>query len=182
MLPHEPLIRSVLRQIIVSGIDIEDLLQETYSRILSRPSLEDILNPRQYAVQTARSVAIDHLRHLKVVSISVNEYMDRLNAPVADIDAQTRLEFREEIQAVADALAQVPERCREAFILRRIEGLSQKETALRLKISEKSVEKYMVRVVSLLMDVFGRGAKLRVRASHSVSYYQSNDDAFKPGH
>jgi hypothetical protein len=39
VLPHEALIRSKLKGMHVYGLDIEDVIQETYTRMLSVPSL-----------------------------------------------------------------------------------------------------------------------------------------------
>ena len=169
VLPHEALIRARLRDVRLPGLDIDDIIQETYARILAVPSLESIRFPRQYAIQTARSVIIDHIRHSRVVPITSTGNLEQLNITVPEATTEERLEFQGEIQEVAEALAQLPVACRETLILRRIEGLSQKETARRLKVSEKAVEKYMGRGLWMLAEVFGRGGKTRVRTSNSRS-------------
>jgi RNA polymerase sigma-70 factor (ECF subfamily) len=43
----------------------------------------------------------------------------------------------QEIELLADAIRALPTRCREVLLLRKIQGLSQKEIANRLGISEK---------------------------------------------
>jgi len=179
VLPHESLIRARLRHIHVQGLDIDDVIQEMYARILSVPSLESIRYPRQYAIQTARSVIIDYMRHSRVVSIISSGSLEQLNIAVPEASTEERLEFQEEIRAVASALAQLPTLCRETLILRRVEGLSQKETAQRLKISEKTVEKHMSRGVWMLMEWFGRGGKSRVRTSYSNEDVYSEDENIK---
>ena len=183
VLPHEALIRARLRDVRLPGLDIDDIIQETYARILAVPSLEAIRFPRQYAVQTARSVIIDHMRHSRVVPITSTGNLEQLNIAVPEATTEERLEFQGEIQEVAEALAQLPVACRETLILRRIEGLSQKETARRLKVSEKAVEKYMGRGLWMLAEVFGRGGKTRVRTSTSRSSQEarSEDESVKPG-
>ena len=183
VLPHEALIRARLRDVRLPGLDIDDIIQETYARILAVPSLEAIRFPRQYAIQTARSVIIDHVRHSRVVPITSTGNLEQLNIAVPEATTEERLEFQSEIQEVAEALAQLPVACRETLILRRIEGLSQKETARRLKVSEKAVEKYMGRGLWMLAEVFGRGGKTRVRTSNSRSSQEkrSEDESVKPG-
>jgi RNA polymerase sigma-70 factor (ECF subfamily) len=165
VLPHEALVRAKLSAISVYGLDVEDVIQEMYARILSVPSLDTIRYPRQYAVQTAKSIVIDHVRHSRVISITSSGSLDALDTPVQEANTEERLEFQGEILAVADALAQLPELSREVLILRRMEGLSQKEVAERLKISEKTVEKYMSNGVRLLIKIFGRGGKSRSQTS-----------------
>jgi len=82
-----------------------------------------------------------------------------------EANGEERMEFRQEVQAVSAALDQLPNVCRETLILRRVEGLSQKEVARRLNISEKTVEKHMANGVRLLIKIFGRGGKPRSNTS-----------------
>ena len=182
ILPHEPLIRARLHQLHVQNLDIDDVVQEMYARILSVSSLETIRHPRQYAIQTAKSIIIDHIRHSKVVSIISSGSLEQLNIAVPEVSTEERLVFQEEIQEIANALAQLPTACRETMILRRIEGLSQKETAQRLKISEKTVEKHMARGVWMLIEIFGHGGKSKVRTSSLNEEVCSNDEIIKPGY
>jgi len=178
VLPHEPLIRARLRHVPIRDLEIDDVIQEMYARLLATPSLESIRYPRQYAVQTAKSVVIDHLRHSRVVSIVSSGNLEQIDVVVPESTTEERLEFQEDIQDVASALAQLPAACREALILRRIEGLSQRDTAHRLGISEKTVEKYMARGVWKLMDLFGRGGKSKSRPSKRGVDVVRTEDAF----
>jgi DNA-directed RNA polymerase specialized sigma24 family protein len=70
--------------------------------------------------------------------------------------------------------------CRETLILRRVEGLPQREVAERLQISEKTVEKHMANGVRLLIKIFGRGGKPRSNTSSTKETVVQDDVAFKP--
>lgn len=176
LLPHEPLIRARLRRIYVHGLEIDDIIQETYARIASLPSVESIRQPRQYAIQTATSIIIDHVRHSRVISINSTGDLDQLDVVTPEPNPEEQLEFRQEIAEIAKALATLPEKCRETLILRRVEGLSQQETAQRLGISVKTVEKHMARGVLMLMDLFGRGGKFRTHSSKPAEQEYLGDD------
>jgi len=165
LLPYEPILRARLKHVYVHGLEIDDIIQETYARIVSLPSLETIRHPKQYAIQTATSIIIDHVRHSRVISITATGDLDNLDVVTLEPGPEEQLEFRQEIAEIAKALATLPEKCRETLILRRVEGLSQHETAQRLGISIKTVEKHMARGVLMLMDLFGRGGKSRSHAS-----------------
>ena len=181
VLPHEALIRSKLRTICVYDLDIEDVIQEMYAHLLALPSLESIRYPRQYAIQTAKAIVIDHVRHMRVISITSSESLETFNTPMPEANTEERLEFQGEIQEVAEALAQLPAMCRETLILRRMEGLSQKEVAQRLKISEKTVEKHMTNGVRLLIRMFGRGGKSRTCTSNKAEDECVENGIGKPG-
>jgi RNA polymerase sigma factor (sigma-70 family) len=176
VLPHEPLIRARLKKVYVADLDIDDVIQEMYARILSVPNLESIRYPRQYAIQTAKSIIIDHLRRLRVVSIRFSGSLEKLDIAALETSTEERLEFQDEIQEVADALLQLPKVCRETLILRRVEGLSQKEAARRLGVSEKKAEYYLARGALLLVNVFGRGGKSRSRSSKIEGVQVSSED------
>lgn len=159
ILPHEPLLRSRLRRMFIYGLEIDDVIQEMYARIVSQPSLDAIKYPLQYASQTATAIIIDHMRRSRVVSINATGTLEQLEISTLEASPEQQLEFREEIAAVAKSLAQLPERTREVLILRRVEGLSQQETADKLHISVKTVEKHMALGIAALMSSFGRGGK-----------------------
>lgn len=141
------------------NMDIDDVIQEMYARLVSQPSLESIKYPRQYAVQTATAIIIDDIRRARVVSITAAGSLDQLEILSPEASAEEQLAFRGEIAQVARSLAQMPERTREILILRRVEGLSQQQTAQKLGVSVKTVEKHMTIGIAALMAAFGRGGK-----------------------
>jgi len=180
VLPHEALIRAKLRDMCLYDLDVEDVIQEMYAKFLTLPSLESIRYPRQYALLTARGIAIDHVRHSRVVSITSTGNLELLEIAEPGATSEERLEFQQEIKAVTAALEQLPKVCRETLILRRVEGLPQREVARRLKISEKTVEKHMANGVRLLIKLFGRGGKTRASTSNTQETVLSKNVVDKP--
>ena len=55
-------------------------------------------------------------------------------------------------EAIREAMAVLPEKCREVFVLSKIEGLKNREIAEKLGISEKTVERHMSIALSKLRD------------------------------
>jgi len=180
VLPHEALLRTKLRGMALDGLDIEDVIQEMYARFMTHPSLETIRFPKQYALLTARGIIIDHVRRSRVVSITSSGNLETLQIPAPDINSEERVEFQQEVQIVMEALNQLPKICRETLVLRRVEGLPQREVASRLNISEKTVEKHVATGVRLLIKIFGRGGKARANSSTRENMDCSNDVAQKP--
>lgn len=150
-------------------IDVDDIIQEMYARIASIASTDDIRDPRQYATQTAFSILANQFRRARIVPIAAMANLDELGISAPDVSADAVLEFRDELRELEKTLTELPERCRRAFLLRRVDGLSQKEVAARLSISEKTVEKYMAQAVRLLIAVYGRGGKAAAKVSKTVS-------------
>jgi RNA polymerase sigma-70 factor (ECF subfamily) len=183
ILPHEPAVRAWLSRKRIHGLDVDDIIQEMYAKIVSLDSLEAIRFPKRYAFQTANSIIVDHIRRARVVSIVAAGTLEHLDLPAPDATPEQYLTFQEEIKEIAEALSKLPKPCREALILRRVEGLSQRETANKLGISEHTVEKYMARGTLMLMNQFGRGGKIRSRSSKDpvVSVTDSGREKYEPG-
>lgn len=65
------------------------------------------------------------------------------------------LENRERAAILFDAINRLPERQKAAFILQKVEGLSQKETAESLGISESAAESLVGRALAALRNILG---------------------------
>ena len=169
VLPHEPAIRAWLRRNRVQDLDVDDIVQEMYARIVSLECFDGIQNAKQYAFQVAHSVVVDHTRRARIVSIYSVGNVEELGLAGAEANPEEKVNFREEISQVVDAVATLPARTREILMMRRVAGFSQRETASRLAVTEKTVEKHMARGVLLLMTQFGRGGKMASQSSKSLN-------------
>lgn len=168
IMPHEPMLRLWLKSRELQGLEVEDIVQETYTRILSLPSFDHITSPRTYAFSVASSVMMDHMRRSKIVSISAIADLDVLGEMSDDPSPERTVTARDELKRLARDLAALPARVAEVFRLRRIEGLSQRETAKRLGLSESTVEKHMARGTVLMAGWFGDGGNGERPSSKSM--------------
>jgi RNA polymerase sigma-70 factor (ECF subfamily) len=85
-------------------------------------------------------LAIDELRRQNVVSISTltetqELYVDEGSPSPAEAAAK-----KQELEYLIQAIQSLPDRCRQVLTLRKIYGLSQKDIARQLGISEHTVE------------------------------------------
>jgi RNA polymerase sigma-70 factor (ECF subfamily) len=159
VLPHEGALRAWLRQKYALGIEVDDVVQETYAILAGLASVDQIRNPRSYAFQTAHSLILAHLRRSKIVSIRRASDLE-LQGALADTPSPEQVaQDRDELESVVRVLGELPPKVREVFLLRRVQGLSQRETAERLGISENSVEKRVSQGIRALLAAFGRGGK-----------------------
>jgi RNA polymerase sigma-70 factor (ECF subfamily) len=163
--PHEPALRAWLAGRIIVGLEIDDIVQETYTRLILLQSVDGVRNPKTYAFQTAYSVMMTHLRRSRVVSFKAMSDIDYLGAAADDPSPEQQTADRDELRHLADAISQLPPRVAEVFRLRRLQGLSQKEIAAQLGISESTVEKHMGKGIHMLAATFGRGGKSLPHAS-----------------
>src|SRR3546814_18654068 len=89
------------------------------------------------------------------------EDLDAANVLSDDISADRIISGRQELARLEAALDDLPARCRETFVLRKIDGLSQRETAEKMGVSEATVEKQMVKAMRILTERFWKAASDR---------------------
>lgn len=165
LLPIEPEIRAWLRHKRVSGIEIDDIIQEMYARVGAVDDLNGIRTPKAYAYHVARSILSNIARRPQIVSITLEGDLDQLGVPSPDASPEEALSLKEQVNEVVMAIAALPKRTRDVLLLRRVEGLSQRDTAHRLAIAEKTVEKHLARAVLALLKQFGSRGKVSSRPS-----------------
>jgi len=165
ILPHEPALRAWLRRRAVAGLETDDVIQETYAILAGLGDVGHIASPRAYAFQTAQSLILRHLRRAQIVRMEALDDAD-LQSVVLDAPSPERqVSDRQDLRRLADLTATLPAKCREAFLLRKVEGLSQREVAQRMGISEGTVEKHIARALRVLMNLFNDGGVAGPEAS-----------------
>ena len=169
VLPHEASLRAWLKRRRLQGLEVDDIIQETYSRLIAADSVAHVLDAKSYTFQTASSVVIDHLRRMKVVSIASVPDMEALEIRSEDPSPERQVIDRAELQRLAVAIAALPIRVREVFTLRRIHGLSQREVAEKMGIAESTVEKHMSRGFLIMLELFGYGGNAPPHPSSTLS-------------
>jgi RNA polymerase sigma factor (sigma-70 family) len=140
VLVHEAPLRSYLRQAFPIVTDPDNLVQETFVRVLQAHRTNRIENVRAYIFTTARHLALALMRRSKIISIESVAEMGELDITTDEPGVSERVGLKFELDTLQEAIQSLPERCRAVLTLRKIEGLSQREIAARLGISEHTVE------------------------------------------
>jgi RNA polymerase sigma-70 factor (ECF subfamily) len=120
--------------------DVDDVVQETYTRLLKARATGPIACVRGFLFVTARNFALNHLRHQRLERSEGDGQIDPTVLPDGAQLTPETLAHEEELQVLMSAIASLPERCRQVVTLRKIYGLSQREVASQLGISEHTVE------------------------------------------
>ncbi len=168
VLPQEAWIRrAIARQAASCGVEVDDVIQESYAILARLPSVESIAVPHRYTVQVARSVLLQHIRRARIVSIDAVADLDALDAATDAPTPEDHLFGRHELARVAAAIEEMPEDIRQAFWMRRVEGVSQREIAARLGVPESTIEKRISRGIKMLAARFWRVGSDASRASPS---------------
>ena len=95
---------------------------------------------------------MNEIKHRKVVNNHIDrELLDFYFSEIVQTpEAELALLGENINNALREAIDKLPERCREVFVLSKMEELSNKEIAERLNISVKTVEVQMTKALSRL--------------------------------
>ena len=130
--------------------EVFDLRQDVYVRVYEAAAKARPQAPKSFLFATARHLMTDRIRRKRIVSIDAVGDLDALNVMVEDISPEQRISAYEELRRLAEAIDQLPPRCREVVWLRRVDELAQKDVAVRLGITQKVVEKHVMKGMKLL--------------------------------
>jgi RNA polymerase sigma-70 factor (ECF subfamily) len=121
----------------------QDLVQESYL-ILVRTSADTYIDhPRGFLYRTASNLALDHLRHNKIVER--HQETAKFAEPSLQVGAESALADQQWKMMLHQTIGELPPRCRDVFILHKLRGLSYREIAKLLDISESAVEKHIIK-------------------------------------
>jgi RNA polymerase sigma factor (sigma-70 family) len=140
VLPHEADLRGWLHARFPVLTDVDDVVQESYQRLLRVQASGPIANARAFLFVSARNVAFNHLRRLRRERRDCWAENTIATTPAEGPRPPEVVAGSEELQLLVEAIGSLPARCREVMTLRKIDGLSQKEVAARLGIAEHTVE------------------------------------------
>jgi RNA polymerase sigma factor (sigma-70 family) len=145
--PHEAILRAYLSRRFPSLPDHDDLVQETYARLLRARDAGRLTYVKAFLFTAARNVAIDLFRRRR--STAHEPISDSAELPLLEAapDVPTMLERQQRHELLVEAVAALPERCRAVMMLRHIDGLSYKEISARLGISPETVKVHVVKGV-----------------------------------
>lgn len=176
VLPHEPGLRRWLRRRTPAGMDVDDVIQETYAKLATLAEVDHIAAPKAYVYQTALSIILQEDRRARAKPIDKDVEIALLTTASPEPLQDQQAEARQELAHVYEAIAGLPDKCREVFVLRKVEGLSQREIAERLNLSESTVEKHIGKGIRMLIDIFGRGGRSGPSASSRKEAGSQSDD------
>jgi RNA polymerase sigma-70 factor (ECF subfamily) len=148
-------LRWLLWRLTRNWADVEELLQETYIRLL-QAFPDKVPNAHGLAFRTARNLAYDRWRHEKVVPLELAGEFFEKDQPSDDLALVQRIvEGQQEVERILIVARRFTERQREIFILRKIYGYTQKQIAERLKIAEHTVEHHLHLCARQLANALG---------------------------
>ncbi|MEQ1557772.1 MAG: sigma-70 family RNA polymerase sigma factor [Methyloglobulus sp.] len=145
---RQELLRHLLRRVACPDT-ANDLLHDTYLRLVNYRSSEPVNNTRAFVYRIADNIATDHLRKNKLVPVELpepdgDEIIDRTPLPEQAVFAQQQLELCEQV------LKELSPSALNIFLLSRYEGYTHVQIAQELDVSISWVEKSLFKTMKLL--------------------------------
>lgn len=180
ILPIEREVRSWLRARMrsLNAPDIDDVIQESYARLWT-VEFAAITNPRAYFYQVARNLVLQRARRARVVPMELMGEIGDLGVISDEPGAERGLSARQELDRLMIVVSRLPPQCRRAFELRKFDGLSQREVAERMGVSEGTIEKHLAKALAFVLQETARsqvGPHERVAKTQSKHGAGHGDD------
>ena len=146
-------IKGFALKIVPAQIDPEEIVQEVFVRVwLKKEAIDPEKDFQSYLFSIAKNLVLDHLKsavNRKLYFVGEHFQQDLL---VEDgLEASISEESEVKLQKLIN---EIPERRREIFRLSRFEGLSYKQIAERLNISENTVDSQIRNALAFLRKEF----------------------------
>jgi len=143
LLLHVPMLRAYLRGRFPSVPDVDDIVEESVVRVLRAHEAGAVASCKGLLFSTARNLALDLVRRQRVVSFEPMTESSDSYVFTDGTDIVEAVNKKQEFEILTQAIQSLPKRCRQVMTLRTAYGLSQKQIAQKLGISENTVEKQM---------------------------------------
>lgn len=165
---QRPILVSYLRKYMILQDDAQDIVQESLFKLTRYRDLPtDALKPLLYRI-TLNALHDFRRRESGIRQIPLSDTDSDLDdVPDGLPQPEQWTEHQEEIARVRAAIDQLPARCKEIYLLNRIDGMSYSQISRHCGISIKAVEKNVARALSSLRKL------LSVQAGSTDIYGQN---------
>lgn len=151
---HHGWLRSWLNKRLGNTSDAADLTQDTFTRILEarrRPDAPELRlqEPRAYLTTVAKHVLSNFLRRQSLERAWL-EALAQMPEPTAPSPEQRAL-ILETLHEIDAMLNRLPVRARTAFLMAQLDGLTYKQIAQTLHVTDRTVRNYMAQAFELCL-------------------------------
>ncbi len=154
--PHEAMLRAWLQSRFPSGVDIDDVIQEAYLKVLKARKQDPVKAPKAFLFATARHLALNLARYAKVRGENIVSQLDECEVLDERAGVHETVARNQELEILTKAIQSLPDRCRQIFTLRKVYGMRQREIAKKLNISARTVNAQISIGVNKCADYVGR--------------------------
>jgi len=147
-----PRLNDFARNVVKDDVISQDIVQDVFVKVWEKRFEIETINLEAFLFKLVRNRCIDYIKYLKVVNNRMQEihisskYEELYRIDFIGDEPYVLIE-QELKQKIEKTIESLPERCREVFILSRMNGLKNKEIAEKLGINIKNVERHLTRAL-----------------------------------
>ncbi len=130
---------------IVQPDDVEDIVQETFVKSYEADLKQDIQFTRSYMLKTAKHLALNHIAKWDNKFNDSLENDNELPVLLKSMKLEDEYTSKERFLLFCRATEQLSSSIRKCFILKKVYGMSQKEIADQMQLSQSTVEKHIAK-------------------------------------
>jgi RNA polymerase sigma-70 factor (ECF subfamily) len=130
---------------IVQPDDVEDIVQETFIKSYEADLKQDIQFTRSYMLKTAKHLALNHIAKWDNKFSESLEHDSELPSLLKSMQLEDEYTSKERFLLFCKATEQLSSSIRKCFILKKVYGMSQKEIAEQMQLSQSTVEKHIAK-------------------------------------
>lgn len=154
-----PRLNNFAKNVVKDDVISQDIVQDVFVKVWEKRAEIETINLEAFLFRLVRNRCIDYIKRLKVVNnrmqeIQISSKYEELyridfigDEPYVLIEKELKLKIEQTIETL-------PDRCREVFVLSRINGLKNREIAEKLDISIKNVERHLSRAMQSFKENF----------------------------
>jgi RNA polymerase sigma-70 factor (ECF subfamily) len=144
-LEHEAALRRFLSRFLSRAQDIEDVSQEAFLKAFAAEATQPVLAPKAFLFRIAKNLALNQRARFVNSRTGPFDGGDEGAAAIPSDapSAEDQTLAREKLALFCEAISSLPPQCRQVFLLRKVQGYSQKEIARRTGVSVSTVEKHI---------------------------------------
>lgn len=136
----------------------KDIVQDVFMELwCNRESIDPSIGFKSISLTIARNKCLNYLRKksnfLKIIQSNKKEYLE-LSIVSLENESMNSLISEEFNNRLNISIENLPEKLREVFVLSRKSNLTNKQIALKLSVSEKTIEYRMTCVLRILRKTF----------------------------
>jgi RNA polymerase sigma-70 factor (ECF subfamily) len=140
VMPHEPILRAYLRRRFPQlATDVDDVVQETFLKTFRAKKEGKLHSARGFLFAAAHNLASDVFRRRQRIAPLELQIADTQTLTLDSPSPAECSSRAQEVEILLEAIESLPVRCRQVLKLRKIYGLSHREIATQLGISERTV-------------------------------------------
>jgi RNA polymerase sigma factor (sigma-70 family) len=143
--PHEAALRAYLQARFPTLGDPDDLVQETYTRLLRAKANGGVRYTKAFLFTAARNVAFDLFRRRGTKPTEAVTDLVELIVLEDQPGAGEQMDQNYELEVLAEAVRALPDRCRQVIMLRYLDGMAYKEIGVQLNISPETVKVHIAK-------------------------------------